>query len=153
MDIRNVHGYIIGEHGDSQLPLWSSTHIAGKNINEFFDDPAYGIANSEKEAIIADVKTAGAEIIKKKGATYYGIAIAVCTIFESLLKNQNTIRTISSVINNKYGISDVALSLPSIVNSQGVKSIIDLKLTDMEQEALQYSSKQLKSILEQVKDL
>ncbi len=153
VDIRNVHGYMIGEHGDSQLPLWSGTHIAGKNIREFFDDPAYGITDEVKEAIIQDVKTSGAEIIKKKGATYYAIAVTINTILESLLKNQNTIRTVSSVINNKYGVDDVALSLPSIVNSNGVKGILDLKLTDEEQKALLYSAEQLKSVLDHVRDI
>ncbi len=153
VDVKNVHGYIIGEHGDSQLPLWSATHIAGKNIQEFFDDPAYGIDDAYKTALIENVKRAGAEIIKRKGATYYAIAITINTILESLLKNQNTIRTVSSVINGNYGIEDVALSLPAIVDSSGVKGVLDLKLTDEETTALQYSAEQLRSILEEVKDI
>lgn len=153
VDVRNVHGYIIGEHGDSQLPLWSATHIAGKNIREYFEDPVYGITDEEKAAIVENVKKAGAEIIKRKGATYYAIAVAVNTIVESLLKNQNTIRTVSSLIKGNYGIEDVALSLPAIVNSKGVKSIIDLKLTQDEETALRYSAEQLKAILAEVKDM
>ena len=120
IDVKNIHGYIIGEHGDSQLPIWSATYIAGKSINEYFNDPACGITEADKEALVADVKTAGAEIIKKKGATYYGIAVATSTILESVLKNQNTIRPVTSVINGIYGINDVALSLPSVINSSGV---------------------------------
>jgi L-lactate dehydrogenase len=153
VDIKNVHGYIIGEHGDSQLPLWSATHIAGKNVNEYLDDPASGFTNDDKLAIAENVKGSGAEIIKKKGATYYAIAVAINTIIESMLKNQNTIRTVCSVINGEYGIRDVALSLPAIVNSDGVKNIFNLKLTIGEQTALEYSSDQLKSVLEQVKDI
>lgn len=153
VDVKNVHGYIIGEHGDSQLPLWSATHIAGKNIMEYFNDPAYNVTDAYKTALIEDVKSAGAEIIKRKGATYYAIAITVNTILESLLKNQNTIRTVSSVINGKFGIDDVALSVPSIVNANGVKGIIDLTLTDEELAALQHSAEQLKNILKEVKDI
>jgi len=153
VDIRNVHGYVIGEHGDSQLPLWSATHIAGKKISEYFDDPKYNITDEEKAEIAKDVKCAGAEIIKRKGATYYAIAVAINTILESLLRNQNTIRTVSSVINGKYGIDDVALSLPSIVNAEGVREIIDLPLTAEEQAALEYSADQLKIILQNVKDM
>lgn len=153
VDIRNVHGYIIGEHGDTQLPVWSATHIAGIKISEYFDDPANGFSEEEKAAIAQDVKKAGAEIIKRKGATYYAIAVAINTILESLLKNQNTIRTVSSVINGEYGIDDVALSLPSIVNSEGVKEIINFNLTDEERSALEYSAEQLKIVLEQVKDI
>ncbi len=150
VDVKNVHGYIIGEHGDSQLPLWSSTHIAGRNIREYFNN---GLSDEERASIINNVKTAGAEIIKRKGATYYAIAVTVNTILESLLKNQNTIRTVSSVINGNYGIEDVALSLPSVVNANGVKRIEDLNLTDDELVALRYSADQLKAILNEVKDL
>ncbi len=153
VDVRNVHGYIIGEHGDSQLPLWSATHIAGKNISEFFEDGSNRITNADIQAIITDIKSAGAEIIKRKGATYYAIAVSINTIIESLLKNQNTIRTVSTVINGNYGINDVALSLPSVINANGVREIIDSKLTEDEQNALLYSANQLKDILEQVKDI
>jgi L-lactate dehydrogenase len=153
VDVKNVHGYIIGEHGDSQLPLWSATHIAGQNITEYFNNPAYNITEEQKAEIINNVKNAGAEIIKRKGATYYAIAVTVNTILESLLKNQKTIRTVSSVINGKYGIEDVALSLPSIVNSNGVKDIIDIKMTENELSALRHSADQLKSILNEIKDI
>lgn len=153
VDVKNVHGYIIGEHGDSQLPLWSATHIAGRNIREYFNDPVHGISDEEKAAIINNVKTAGAEIIKRKGATYYAIAVTVNTILETILKNQNTIRTVSSVINGNYGIEDVALSLPAIVNSNGVKGLVDLTMTDDELAALRYSAEQLKIILNEVKDI
>jgi L-lactate dehydrogenase len=150
VDVKNVHGYIIGEHGDSQLPLWSATHIAGRNIREYFNN---GLSDEERASIVNNVKTAGAEIIKRKGATYYAIAVTVNTILESLLKNQNTIRTVTSVIDGNYGIEDVALSLPAIVNASGVKRIEDLNLTDDELIALRYSAEQLKAILNEVKDI
>ncbi len=153
VDVKNVHGYIIGEHGDTQLPLWSATHIAGKNIREYFDAPKYGITEEYRREIIEKVKSAGAKIIGKKGATYYAIAISVNTILESLLKNQNTIRTVSSVINNKYGIDDVALSLPAVLNSNGVKEVMDLSMTEDELALLHHSAEQLQSILEAVKDI
>lgn len=153
VDVKNVHGYIIGEHGDTQLPLWSATHIAGKNIREYFDDPKYGITEEYRREIIEKVKSAGAKIIGKKGATYYAIAISVNTILESLLKNQNTIRTVSSVINNKYDIDDVALSLPAVLNSNGVKEVMDLSMTEDELALLHHSAEQLQSILEAVKDI
>lgn len=153
VDVKNVHGYIIGEHGDSQLPLWSATHIAGRNIREYFEDSSYGVTDDEIAEMIENVKSAGAQIIKKKGATYYAIAISIITLLESLLKNQNTIRTVSSVVNDKFGIDDVALSLPSIVNATGVKEIIDLTMTEEEQAELKHSAEQLKIILNEVKDI
>jgi len=133
VDVKNVHGYIIGEHGDSQLPLWSCTHIAGKNINEYIDDPKCNFTEEDKKKIAEDVKTAGATIIKNKGATYYGIAVSINTIVETLLKNQNTIRTVGTVINGMYGIEDVAISLPSIVNSEGVQEVLQFNLTPEEE--------------------
>ncbi|WP_010243799.1 L-lactate dehydrogenase [Acetivibrio cellulolyticus] len=153
VDVRNVHGYIIGEHGDSQLPAWSATHIAGQSISEY-SQGASGIFTAEDKIQIAqEVKTAGAEIIKNKGATYYAIAITVNAIVETLLKNQNTIRTVGSVINGNYGIEDVALSLPSIVNSDGVQSIIPLVLSPEEEAALRASAESVKAVLNEVKDL
>lgn len=153
VDVRNVHGYIIGEHGDSQLPVWSATHIAGQNINEYSQSPSGILTPEDKLAIAEEVKKAGAEIIKNKGATYYAIAITINAIVESLLKDQNTIRTVGSVINGNYGIEDVALSLPSIVNSGGVQSIIPLSLSPEEEAALRASADSLKAILNEVKDI
>ncbi|MGI6122754.1 MAG: L-lactate dehydrogenase, partial [Acetivibrionales bacterium] len=141
------------EHGETQLPFWSATHIAGKNISEYFNDPAYGITEADKLSIVENVKSAGAGIIKNKGATYYAIAVSVNTLLESLLKNQNTIRTVSSVIDNKFGIDDVALSLPSVLNQNGVKKVMDLNMTDEELSLLHHSADQLKLILEEVKDI
>lgn len=153
VDVKNIHGYIIGEHGDSQLPAWSATHIAGKSINEYCKDPDSGFTEADKAIIYEEVKKAGATIIKNKGATYYAIAVTVNNIIETLLKNQNTIRTVGSVINGLYGINDVALSLPSIVNSEGVQQVLELNLTPDEEAALRYSADQIKSVLEQVKDI
>lgn len=153
VDAKNVHGYIIGEHGDSQLPLWSGTHIAGKSINEYFNVPGSNLVEEDKAKIAEDVITAGATIIKNKGATYYGIAVAVNTIVETLLKNQNTIRTVGTVINGMYGIDDVAISLPSIVNSEGVQEVLDFNLTPEEEDALRFSANQVKSVLNEVKNM
>lgn len=153
VDVRNVHGYIIGEHGDSQLPAWSATHIAGQNIGEYSQTPGGIFTAEEKITIAEEVKKAGAEIIKNKGATYYAIAITVSAIVETLLKNQNTIRTVGSVIDGNYGIKDVALSLPSIVNSEGVQSIIPLVLSTEEEEALIASAESVRSVLNEVKNI
>ncbi len=153
IDVRNVHGYIIGEHGDSQLPAWSATHVAGKKIDEYCSIPGSGITEADKATIAEEVKTAGAEIIKTKGATYYAIAITVNTVVETLLKGQNTIRTVSSVLNGEYGISDVAISVPAIVNSNGVVQVLDLDLSEDEKAALKNSADQVKSILDSVKDM
>lgn len=153
VDVKNVHGYIIGEHGDTQLPAWSATHIAGIKMDDYCEEGKISITDEDKAAIMDDVRKAGAEIIKKKNATYYGIAVTINAIVESLLKNQKTIRTVSTVINNKFGINDVALSLPAIITSDGVRNLIDLPLTEEEIAGLKNSADALKKILDEVKDI
>lgn len=153
VDVRNVHGYIVGEHGDTQLPLWSATHIAGMNIEEYGKLHNNSFTDQDKEAIKEDVKKAGAVIIKNKGATYYAIAVTVNTLVETLIKNQNTIRTVSSVIDGPYGINDVAISLPAMISSNGVERIIEFPITDEESKELKASADTIKSILDAVSDI
>jgi L-lactate dehydrogenase len=151
VDIRNVHGYMIGEHGDAMLPMWSATNIAGQTLDETC--VAYGIdplTDEEKEELLSMVKTGGAEVIKKKGATYFAIASVTASICETILKNQNTIKTVSSVINGPQGIYDVALSLPSVVSNMGVTKVLNLKLTEAEQAGLDSCVQKMKSFLAQV---
>ena len=153
VDIRNVHGYVVGEHGDSQIPLWSSTHIAGMNVEEYGNLHHNTFTDADREKIKEEIKKAGATIIKNKGATYYAVSIAVNSIVETLLKNQNTIRTVSSVVDGIYGISDVAISLPSIINSYGVEEIIPFPITPEEEKLLRASADAVKAILNEVKDI
>lgn len=153
VDVRNVHGYMVGEHGETQLPLWSATHIAGMNINEYGNLHGNSFGDAEKAFIHEETKKAGATIIKNKGATYYAIALTVNTIVETLLKNQNTIRTVSSIIDGPYGIHDVAISLPSIINSNGVEKIIEFSITPEEEQMLKASAEAVKAVLNEVKDL
>ncbi|HOK43451.1 MAG TPA: L-lactate dehydrogenase [Thermoclostridium caenicola] len=153
VDVRNVHGYIVGEHGDTQLPLWSATHIAGMNAEEYAKMHEMPFGDEDKAKIRDDVKQAGAVIIKNKGATYYAIAVTVNTLVETLIKNQNTIRTVSSIIDGPYGIKDVAISLPSMINSNGVERIIEFPITPEEEKQLRDSADALKAILDGVSDI
>ncbi len=150
VDIQNVHAYIIGEHGDGQLPIWSCSNIACQSLEEYCATTGYIMDESEKAAIVADVKTAGATVIKNKGATYYAIASVVNSLVETILKNKNSIRTVSSVINGPYGIYDVALSLPSIVGTGGVDRILKLELCPEEEEELLSCAQKMKEFLAQV---
>lgn len=153
VDVRNVHGYIVGEHGDSQIPLWSATHIAGMNVVDYGNLHDNIFTDADKEAIKENVKKAGATIIKNKGATYYAIGITVSTIVETLLKHQNTIRTVSTVINGQYGIEDVAISLPTIINSEGARNIVEFNITPEEEILLKESAEKVKAVLSQVKNI
>ncbi len=151
VDVQNVHAYMIGEHGDSQLPLWSATNLAGQGIDEFCAQRGIILGDEEKAEIYNKVKNGGAEVIRNKGATYYAIASVVSSIVETLLKNKNTIRTVASVIDGPYGIHDVALSLPSIVNADGVSSILSFTLTPAEEAELTSCYGKMKDFLGQVK--
>ena len=104
----------------------------------------------EREKIAAEVRDAGAKIIRFKGATYYGIALSVTRICEAILKNQRSILTVGSVIDGPYDIHDVALSLPAIVGSEGIEKIFDIQLTDKETEALRASAEKIKATIKEV---
>ncbi len=143
VDVKNVHGYIVGEHGDSEVPAWSVTHIAGKRM---LDD-----ASLDKELIFQEVRDAGANIIKYKGATYYGIGISITRICEAILKDQNSILTVGSVLDGHYGISDVALSVPSVVNKEGIVRLYDVNFSEGDLASLRRSADKIKEVLEQVK--
>ncbi len=150
VDIQNVHAYMIGEHGDAQLPIWSAGSVSCQGIDEFCAHAGIPMGPQEKAAIVTEVKNAGAEVIKNKGATYYAIASVVTSIVETLLKDKNTIRTVCSVIDGPYGIHDLALSLPSIVNRNGVSSVLNLTLTDEETANLASCAKKMRDFLDQV---
>lgn len=150
VDVKNVHGYIIGEHGDSQLPLWSATHIAGIQFDEYLK---INNLNVDKDQLFNDVKAAGATIIKNKGATYYGIALSINRICESILKDYNTIMPVGTVINGLYGINDVVLNLPAVVGADGASKVLELNITENELKLLKHSAEQVKLILDEVKDI
>ena len=153
VDVKNIHGYIIGEHGDSQIPAWSATHIAGLSIEEYCHTSGIAFTDEERACILENTKKAGASIIKNKGATYYAIGITIVTLVETLLKDQNTIRTVGSVIDGPHGIHDVVLSLPSVVSRHGVEKVLELNLTETEIEGLKASAAAVKSVLDEVRDL
>lgn len=153
IDVKNIHGYIIGEHGDSQFPAWSATHIAGLSIDEYCAATGTVFTAEDRIEIAKDVRTAGADIIKDKGATYYGIAIAINIIVESLLHGNNTIRTVGAIMNGEYGIHDIAINVPCIIGANGVEKVLELTLTPEEKKLMQHSAEQVKLVLDQVKDI
>jgi len=153
IDVRNVHGYIIGEHGDSQLPAWSATNIAGLSIDDYSKTTGISFTQADRIEIAEKTRYSGAEVIGLKGATFNGIAVSVSTIARSLLKGENTIRTVGSVLNGEYGISDVATNVPSIIGADGIERVLELELEPQELRFLQNSAEQVKGILKEVKNL
>jgi L-lactate dehydrogenase len=140
IDPHSLHAYIIGEHGDSEVPIWSKVNISGMNVCESEDNP-------ELEEIFLQVKNAAYEIIQRKGATCYAIGLGVTQIVRAILHNQNRVLTVSSLINGIDEIEDVYLSLPAVVNRQGVTRVLQISLTSKEREKLQNSSQILRQTL------
>ncbi|MFW6007128.1 MAG: L-lactate dehydrogenase [Halanaerobiales bacterium] len=158
LDPRNVHAYIIGEHGDSEVAAWSLTNVAGIPFDrycemcqdEFSDSCENEKRDKFKNDISKKVKESAYKIIEKKGATYYAIGLAVSRITESIFRDENTILTVSSVFKDIYGIEEVALSLPTVVNSSGVKNVLSLEINKKEKDEFIDSANMINDI---IKDL
>ncbi|HHW48129.1 MAG TPA: L-lactate dehydrogenase, partial [Clostridiaceae bacterium] len=151
IDPRNVHGYIIGEHGDTEAATWSLTNIAGIPMDVYCKECAGCDENISRHNIYNEVKNAAYEIIKRKGATYYAVALAVRRIVEAIIRDENSILTVSSFINGLYGINDVCLSLPTIVNRNGIEKVLNIPLSEKETEYLTLSANTLKKIIRTLK--
>jgi len=147
VDARNIHTYIMGEHGDSEIATWSLTSIAGMNVDEYCDTCLKKCGGELKLNIYEDVKQAAYNVIEKKGATYYAVALAIKRIVEAILSNENSILTVSSLLNGEYGIQDVYMGVPTILGRNGVKKILQVKLNEDESAQLVESSKVLKSVI------
>lgn len=150
IDVRNIHTYIMGEHGDSEIATWSLTNIAGMDVNEYCRVSCKKCDGSLKYKIYEDVKNAAYEIIKRKGATYYAVALAVKRIVEAILRDENSILTVSTLLQGQYGINDVYMGVPSIVGIDGVKQIIEVPLSEEEEKKLKNSVKTLKDSLKDI---
>lgn len=147
VDARSVHAYIIGEHGDSEVPVWSSANIAGMRLSQFCK--AQGIKDDPQamENIFRQTRDAAYQIIERKGATYYAVAAGLMRITEAILRDQSTVLSISSLINNYHGLSDVCFSLPTVVDRGGVEQLIHLELDNDEVEKLRHSAELLKTTI------
>ena len=144
----SIHAYVFGEHGDSSFIPWSLTNIAGIPMEEYCADQDH--ADLDEDEIINEVRTAGAEVIKRKGATFYAIAMSVNKICDSILRDSNNIITVSTMMNGKYGIDDVCLSLPCVIGSNGIEREVSPKMTEKEIEKLRASADALKSVINQI---
>ena len=151
IDARNVHTYIIGEHGDSEVATWSTTSIAGMGISQFCESSQMCDSTAVcTECFYETVKNSAYEIIEKKGATYYAIALAVKRIVECIIGNEKSILTVSSMLEGQYGISDMCLAVPTVVSSNGAEKIIEIDLSEKEKEDLHKSAEKLKSLAREI---
>ena len=151
IDIRNIHTYIMGEHGDSEIATWSLTKIAGMDINELCAVISCDCNDMKKDEIHESVRNAAYQVIERKGATYYAVALAVKRIVEAILRDENSILTISTLLRGEYGIEDVYLGIPSIVGASGVKQVLEVPLNAEELESLRASASGLQKLLREAK--
>jgi L-lactate dehydrogenase len=147
VDPRSVHAYIVGEHGDSELALWSLANIAGVNLRDFVGVNGRGYDQAAMAAIFEQTRTAAYEIIQRKQATYYAIGLGLLTIVEAILRDQHTVLTVSSPMSGQYGVAGISLSLPTIVGRAGIEEVLALTLAADEQAAFQSSAQLLKQRL------
>jgi L-lactate dehydrogenase len=147
VDPRSVHAYIVGEHGDSELALWSLANIAGVNLRDFVGVNGQGYDQAAMDAIFEQTRTAAYEIIQRKQATYYAIGLGLLTIVEAMLRDQHTVLTVSSPMSGQYGVEGISLSLPTIVGRAGIEEVLALTLDADEQAAFQRSAQLLKERL------
>lgn len=150
LDTRNVHAYIIGEHGDSEVAAWSLTNIAGIPMDKYCENCNGCNGQLSKYDIYNEVKNAAYEIIKRKGTTYYAVALAVRRIVEAIVRDENSILTVSSLLEGNYGLNGVCLSLPAVVSRSGIARILDVPLADKEKEAFIHSGNTLKDIIRSI---
>lgn len=138
----SVHAYIMGEHGNSSFPVWSAANIAGTNLKRF-----KGYNKKEMDKIFLKTRNAAYEVIAKKGATYYAIGLGISKIVNSILSDQNEVLALSSYLTNYHGTSDVCLSVPCIVNRDGIKEQILMPLNSMEKKQLRKSASIIRGVI------
>lgn len=148
VDSRGVHAFIIGEHGDSEVAVWSGATVSGMPLNRFcelrghFDHPA---AN---ERLYQEVRDSAYEIITRKGATYYGVAMAVTRIALAIVRDEHSVLPVSSMLHGFYSIKDLCMSIPAVVGRSGVETVLDLTLSPLEQSALLRSAETLRQTID-----
>lgn len=150
VDSRSVHSFIIGEHGDSEIVAWSSTNVSGIPVNDFCELRGHFNHEEAMHRIADDVKNSAYDIIEKKGATYYGIAMSVKRICECIMRDEKSILSISSMMHGEYGISDICLSMPTVVGREGVETRVPIQLNEQEESALSASAEQLSKVAAQL---
>ncbi len=140
VDASSVHAYIIGEHGDSEVPVWSLANIAGMRLREFCNAQNRAYDQKAMDDIFAQTRDAAYRIIERKGATYYAVAAGLMRITQAILRNQNTVLSVSSLVHDYYDIHDVCFSLPTVVDRGGIEKAVHLELAANEIEQLRHSA-------------
>ncbi len=152
VDSRNVHSFIIGEHGDSELAVWSSANISGIDLNDYCHITGKKYDPQTLENMYIQVRDSAYKIIEGKGATYYAIGQATLRIIKSIVKNQKSVLPVSCFVDGHYGLENIYMGLPAIVGSDGVSDVLEIPLNAEEGQRLRSSARLLKSIIDRISD-
>ncbi|HJA94744.1 MAG TPA: L-lactate dehydrogenase [Candidatus Eisenbergiella merdipullorum] len=147
VDSRSVHAFIIGEHGDSEIAVFSSANVSGIPLNRFCEMRGHFNHEAATRRIAEEVKNSAYEIIAKKHATYYGIAMSVKRICEAIVRDEKSILPVSGMMHGEHGITDVALSMPSIVGKDGIETQVPISISETEEASLKESADTLKKVI------
>ena len=147
VDSRNVHAFIVGEHGDSELAVWSGANVSGVDLDQFCHLRGDPLDRGEMERLYQGVRDSAYEIIRRKGATYYGIAMAVGRIAQCIVRDEQAVLPVSAVLEGQYGLEGLCLSVPAIVGRRGLEEVLEIPLSPEEREALAASAGQLREAI------
>ena len=150
VDSRNVHSFVIGEHGDSEVAVWSSANVSGIDLDNYCRERKMAFDRSELDRLAAEVMTSAYRIIEAKGATYYGIADSVRRIVSAIVNDEHTILPVSTKLSGEYGVYEVCMGVPCIVGKNGIEQILEIPLDKTEKERFKTSSDSLKDAIEQL---
>ena len=150
MDSRSIHAFIIGEHGDSEIAAFSSANVSGIPLNNFCEMKGHFNHDESEKFIAEDVKNAAYEIIQRKRATYFGVAMAVKRICECIVRDEKSILPVSTMMHGEQGIEGVVLSMPCVVGGDGIETQVPIKLDEDEAKRLKESADILKGIMDEL---
>lgn len=150
IDSRNIHAFIVGEHGDSELAVWSCANIYGISLHRFGQLVGHEAFEQELDAIYHAVRDSAYEIIERKGATYYGIGMAAARIAEAIVRDSHTVVPISVLLEGRYGLSELCMSIPTIIGKDGAEQVLEIAFSEEEKKKLEQSAYELKKVLETV---
>ena len=150
VDSRNVHAFIIGEHGDSELAVWSSANISGADLDDYCRIAGITKPADELSRIYEHVRDAAYQIIDSKGATYYGIGMAVRRIAEAIVRNEHSVLPVTSMIHGHYGVDGICLGVPTIVGRNGAEAVLDIPLSEEELAQLQRSADTMREMIDKL---
>ncbi|WP_444685128.1 L-lactate dehydrogenase [Alkalicoccus luteus] len=150
LDVRNVHGYIMGEHGDTELPVWSQTRIGSEHIDRYMSKYKPEGTQEDLDTIFINVRDAAYHIIERKGATHYAIAMGLARLTKTILRNEHSILTVSTLLQGEYGLHDLYIGVPAVVSRKGIERIVEIDLSETEEKQLKHSSEVLKQAMKPV---